>query len=170
MCRCCSPRTRRTINAFSALEFLIGLQQREPFTFFVDMLGDPGTSSPYVSMNGSRNLQAVEGDYNGDQMKTLKDLIKARGSFIFRTLFLLFAFMGEGTGAQSGQSTLAPGQSPGTFQIKVSQGNLSLEATQAPVLQILQDIGKQAKITVDTNIGPEEKVTIHLDRVPLEEG
>ena len=115
-------------------------------------------------------FKPVGGNYKGDQMKTLKDLIKARGSFIFRTLFLLFAFMGEGTVAQSGQSTSAPGQSPGTFQIKVSQGNLSLEATQAPVLQILQDIGKQAKITVDTNIGPEEKVTIHLDRVPLEEG
>ena len=37
-------------------------------------------------------------------------------------------------------------------------------------MQIFQEIGKQAKITFDSNIGPEEKITIHLDRVPLEEG
>jgi hypothetical protein len=115
-------------------------------------------------------FKPVEGNYNGDPMKTRKDFIKSRGNFIFGTLFLLFAFMGEGTVAQSGQSTLAPGQSPGTFQIKVSQGTLSLEATQAPLVQIFQEIGKQAKITFDSNIGPEEKVTINLDRVPLEEG
>jgi len=115
-------------------------------------------------------FKPVEGNYNGDPMKTRKDFIKSQGNFIFGTLFLLFAFMGEGTVAQSGQSTLAPGQSLGTFQIKVSQGTLSLEATQAPLVQIFQEIGKQAKITFDSNIGPEEKVTINLDRVPLEEG
>ena len=54
--------------------------------------------------------------------------------------------------------------------MKVSHGYLSLEATEAPLVQIFQEIGKQAKITIDSNIGPEEKVTIHLDRVPLEEG
>jgi len=68
------------------------------------------------------------------------------------------------------QSRTAKTQSSGTFQVKVSQGDLSLEATQAPLVQIFQKIGKQAKITFDSNIGPEEKVTIHLDRVPLEEG
>ena len=54
--------------------------------------------------------------------------------------------------------------------MKVSQGDLSLEANEAPLGQIFQEIGKQAKITFDSNIGPEEKVTIRLDRVPLEEG
>ncbi len=54
--------------------------------------------------------------------------------------------------------------------MKVSQGNLSLDANQAPLVQIFQEIGKQAKIIFDSNIGPEEKITIHLDRVPLEEG
>jgi hypothetical protein len=115
-------------------------------------------------------FKPVEGNYNGDPMETRKHFIKSQGNFIFGTLVLLFAFVGEETVAQSGQSTLAPGQSPGTFQIKIGQGNLSLEATQAPLLQIFQEIGKQAKITFDSNIGPEEKVTIHLDRVPLEEG
>ena len=37
-------------------------------------------------------------------------------------------------------------------------------------LQIFKEIGKQARIVIDSNIGPEEKITIRLDRVPLEEG
>src|SRR5262249_3801814 len=58
----------------------------------------------------------------------------------------------------------------GTFQAKVNQDYLSLVANQAPLVTIYQEIGKQAKITFDSNIGPEEKITIHLDRVSLEEG
>ena len=64
----------------------------------------------------------------------------------------------------------ATGLAPGTFQVQVSKDRLSLDANQAAIAQIFQEIGKQAKITVDSNIGPEEKITIHLDRVPLEEG
>jgi hypothetical protein len=37
-------------GASSTFEFLIGLQKPEPFTFFVNMLGAPGTSNPSVSM------------------------------------------------------------------------------------------------------------------------
>jgi hypothetical protein len=37
-------------GASSTVEFLIGLQQQEPFTFFVNMLGAPGASNPSVSM------------------------------------------------------------------------------------------------------------------------
>src|SRR5262249_23034255 len=58
----------------------------------------------------------------------------------------------------------------GTFQAKVNQDYLSLVANQAPLVTIFQEIGKQTKITFDSNIGPEEKITMHLDRVPLEEG
>jgi hypothetical protein len=36
-------------GASSTVEFLIGLQQREPFGFFVNMLGPPGASSPSIS-------------------------------------------------------------------------------------------------------------------------
>ena len=36
-------------GASGTLEFLIGLQQREPFTFFVNMLGEPQTSKPFIS-------------------------------------------------------------------------------------------------------------------------
>ena len=73
-------------------------------------------------------------------------------------------------GQAAEQSRPVKGQPPGTFEVKVSQGYLSLEATEAPLVQIFQEIGKQAKITFDSNIGPEEKVTIRLDRVPLEDG
>ena len=37
-------------GASSTFEFLIGLQQREPFTFLVNMLGEPQTSNPFVSI------------------------------------------------------------------------------------------------------------------------
>jgi hypothetical protein len=56
------------------------------------------------------------------------------------------------------------------FQVKVSDGFLFLEANEAPLVQIFGEIGKQAKIAVDTSIGSEEKITIRLDRVPLEDG
>jgi len=58
----------------------------------------------------------------------------------------------------------------GAFQVNVSDGYLSLLANQAPLAQVLEEIGKQARITIQTNIGPEEKITKHLDRVRLEDG
>lgn len=79
---------------------------------------------------------------------------------------LLLILMAGATLTQAAQST----QVVGTFQLKVSRGYLSLEATEAPLVQIFQEIGKQAKITFDSNIGPEEKVTIRLERAPLEDG
>jgi hypothetical protein len=58
----------------------------------------------------------------------------------------------------------------GVFQVNVSDGYLSLVADQAPLTQVFEEIGKQARITIQTNIGPEEKITKHLDHVPLEDG
>ena len=74
------------------------------------------------------------------------------------------------TGHAAEQSGTAKSRPLGTFQVQVSKDNLSLDANQAPLVAIFQEIGKQAKITFDSNIGPEEKITIHLDRVPLEDG
>ena len=96
--------------------------------------------------------------------------MKPRVIFILPGLFLLALSIGGGALAQSTKNTRPAGQPLGTFRVSVSQGYLSLEATGAPLVQIFQEIGKQAKITFDTNIGPEEKATIHLDRVPLEDG
>jgi hypothetical protein len=70
--------------------------------------------------------------------------------------------------AQSEKSTSKVPQS-GTFRVKVAEEHLSVEANQAPLAKIFEEIGKQARIVVDSSIGPEEKVTIHFDRVPLEE-
>jgi hypothetical protein len=58
----------------------------------------------------------------------------------------------------------------GKFQVKVTNGYLSLEATEAPLGQLFEEIGKQARITIESNIAPEEKITIRLDRVPIEAG
>jgi hypothetical protein len=58
----------------------------------------------------------------------------------------------------------------GIFQVNVNDGYLSLVADRAPLAQIFEEIGKQARITIETNISPEEKITKHLDRVPLEDG
>ena len=41
-------------GANSTFEFLIGLQQQEPFTFFVNMLGEPQISNPSVSFSRLR--------------------------------------------------------------------------------------------------------------------
>lgn len=73
-------------------------------------------------------------------------------------------------GQAAEQSRPVKSQPLGTFQVKVSKDNLYLEANQAPLMAIFQEIGKQTKIAFDSNIGPEEKITIHLDQVPLEEG
>lgn len=89
--------------------------------------------------------------------------------FIVVVLSSVSIFVGA-TLAQSAQTTLAPDPISGTFQVQISQGYLSLEATEAPLGKIFQEIGKQAKISFDTNLAPEEKVTIRLERVPLEDG
>jgi hypothetical protein len=89
--------------------------------------------------------------------------------FIVVVLSSVSIFAGV-TLAQSAQSTPASDPISGSFQVKVNEGYLSLAATGAPLVQIFREIGKQAKITFDTNLGPEEKVTIRLERVPLEDG
>ena len=89
------------------------------------------------------------------------------GKYMVASMFL--AWIGTmGQSAEKSQKTRAI--APGTFQIQLSRDRFSLDANQAPLVQIFQEIGKQAKITFDSNIGPEEKITIQLDRVPLEEG
>jgi hypothetical protein len=93
--------------------------------------------------------------------------VRPSGGYLFVAV-ILAGFVATGQAAE--QPRTAKGQPLGTFQVKVSKDHLSLEANQAPLVAIFQEIGKQAKITFDSNIGPEEKITIHLDQVPLEEG
>ncbi len=59
----------------------------------------------------------------------------------------------------------------GMIQVYVSDDyHLSLRADEAPLADIFREIARQAKITIDSNIGPEEKITTRLERVPLEDG
>src|SRR5215475_13326552 len=89
------------------------------------------------------------------------------GKYMIASMFL--AWIGTlGQSAEKSEKTKAI--APGAFQMQLSKDRLSLDANQAPLVQIFQEIGKQAKITFDSNIGPEEKITMHLDRVSLEEG
>jgi hypothetical protein len=58
----------------------------------------------------------------------------------------------------------------GIFQVSISDGNLFLAADDASVAQILREISRQAGIVIDSNIGPAERITTRLERVPLEDG
>jgi hypothetical protein len=89
------------------------------------------------------------------------------GKSIFASMLVAWTF---NTAQAAEKSATAKSQPAGTFQVKASNGYLSLDATEAPLVQIFQEIGKQAKITFDSNIGPEEKVTIRFERIPLEDG
>jgi type II secretory pathway component GspD/PulD (secretin) len=80
--------------------------------------------------------------------------------FIWLTLTSAF-------GAQ--QSQKAKAQDPGSFVVKFSKGNLSVDANEASLNKVFEEIGKQAGITVDSNIGPEEKITIKFEQTPLED-
>jgi hypothetical protein len=57
-----------------------------------------------------------------------------------------------------------------SFQVKVNEGYLSVNAYHAPLVKIFDEIGKQAGIAVDGSIEPEETITIQFERVVLEEG
>jgi hypothetical protein len=54
--------------------------------------------------------------------------------------------------------------------VSVPNGVLSLGARDALLALVFEQIGKQVGIAVDGNVGPAEAVTMHLDKVLLEEG
>ena len=68
------------------------------------------------------------------------------------------------TSAQAAQEPTAKDTSE-SFQVKFSNGYLSVNAREAPLVKIFDEIRKQAKIAVDGSIGPEEKITIQFERV-----
>ena len=89
------------------------------------------------------------------------------GKSILASMFVAWTLNLAQAADTSGTARIQPA---GTFQVNISKGYLSLEAHEAPLPEIFKEIGQQAKIDFDINIGPEEKITTHLDRVPLEEG
>ena len=57
----------------------------------------------------------------------------------------------------------------GMFQAKVTKDYLTLEANEAPLAKVFEEIGKQAEIVIENNLGAEEKITIQLNHVALDE-
>ncbi|MCM3905784.1 MAG: hypothetical protein ND866_29175 [Pyrinomonadaceae bacterium] len=88
------------------------------------------------------------------------------GSYILACMFLA-STIGI---AQAAEKSGAAKIQPGTFQVTISKGLVSLEANEAPLAKVFEEIGKRAGIAVAGNIGPAETVTMRLDKVPLEEG
>jgi len=86
--------------------------------------------------------------------------------FILTSILLVLV----GNAAQAAEKSALTKSQPGTFQVKFSKGYLSVDANNAPFGKLFEVIGKQAGIAVESGIGPEEKITIHFDRLPLEEG
>lgn len=87
---------------------------------------------------------------------------------ILLVLFLLFLLLRGATPVNGAEAVRSEGQAAGTFQMKVTNGYLSLEANETPLVQIFEEIGKQARIPIDSKIAQEEKVTIRLERLPIE--
>ena len=86
------------------------------------------------------------------------------GKLVLASLFLVFAL----TSAQAAQPPTAKDPA-GSFQVKFNEGYLSVDAREAPLVKIFDEISKQARITVEGSVAPEEKITIQFERVALEE-
>jgi hypothetical protein len=80
---------------------------------------------------------------------------------------MLLAFMM--TLAQAAQQS-TPKDTAGSFQVKFNEGYLSVNAYEAPLAKVFDEIRKQTGIAVDGSIGPEERITIQFERVAFEEG
>ena len=86
------------------------------------------------------------------------------GKYIVASVLLAFMI----TSAQAAQQPTAKDTSE-SFQVKFNDGYLSVNAREAPLVKIFDEIRKQAKIAVDGSIAPEEKITIQFEHVAFEE-
>jgi hypothetical protein len=98
--------------------------------------------------------------------------MKRPHTFLFlAVLFLLLMPQPDAMPAEDSRKRALPaGQMPGTFDVKVKGDDLSVAAVDAPLAEVLREIGRQGKLSIESNIGPEEKITIRLNRVPLADG
>lgn len=74
------------------------------------------------------------------------------------------------TVAQAADKVMQNEMSQSAFRVKVANAFLSVDAKGAPLVKVFEEIGKQAGIAVEGNIGPAETVTMRFEKVPLEEG
>jgi len=86
------------------------------------------------------------------------------------TLSLLFAFLFVASSPVRAQKLETAAVQSGKFRLRISDGLLFLQANKAPLARIFEDIGKQANISCETSISPDETLTISLDGIPLETG
>jgi hypothetical protein len=86
------------------------------------------------------------------------------GKYMFASMLLVLIM----TSAQAAQQP-APKDPAGSFQVEFNDGYLSVSADQAPLINIFDEIRKQARITVHGSITPEEKITIQFKHVLLED-
>jgi hypothetical protein len=86
------------------------------------------------------------------------------------SLVLACVLRARGASGQGLQLSPVDSHTPGTFQVTVSEGTLSLAATDASVVAIFQEIGRQANLTVENPPGLDKTITLTFERLPLEEG
>lgn len=84
--------------------------------------------------------------------------------YIWASLFLSFTPVL----AQAAQQPSAKNPAGG-FQLKLSNGYLSVDAKEAPLANILDEVRKQAGFKIEGSIAPEEKITIQFEHVALAE-
>jgi hypothetical protein len=79
---------------------------------------------------------------------------------------LLLTTMGT---AQQKASPAETALAPGTFRVTVIEGQIAVEANQAPIAAILTEIGQQTGIEMDINLDPKQTITTRFDPIPLRE-
>lgn len=80
-------------------------------------------------------------------------------------LSLTFIFNATSLPAQS-QST---GKAKPAFVVTVRDNLISLKATDASLIEVLEEIGKRTKIEIVAPLPEKEKITAEFDKLPLEE-
>lgn len=87
-------------------------------------------------------------------------------------LILPIAFLAHSTGVSPAaeQPKNSESRPTGAFQVSVADDYLWVKADDAPLAQVFREIARQSGIAIESNIGPEEKITTRLERVALEDG
>ena len=91
-----------------------------------------------------------------------------RGMFAYRFLLLaVFSIVGF---TQLSAAETASNTKPGKdYLLQIEGGLISLQATDVPLIQIVEDIGKQLDIQVVVQIPEDERVTVQFESLPLDE-
>src|SRR5712692_6266430 len=88
---------------------------------------------------------------------------------MYSILLVPFIWLTLTSAVAAQQSEKTKPQQSGSFVVKLAKGNLSIDASEAPLTKVFEEIAKQAAIVIESGIGPEEKITIKFDGVPMED-